>query len=89
MYSCSNHNTRLLFLLLLLLFRCHRGVDGASLLWHYLSDGKPAIFDPAVYYGHSEADFGIMRMFGGVTSDFYDAYFEVGVRVLYKFYGTM
>ena len=22
-------------------------------------DGQPSIFDPAVYYGHSEADFGM------------------------------
>ena len=29
------------------------------------ADGTPAIYDPASYYGHYEADHGINRMFGG------------------------
>ena len=41
------------------------------------SAGKPVLFDPAAYYGHSEAEFGIINMFGGVSKDFYDAYFSV------------
>lgn len=28
-------------------------------------EGRPVIFDPACYYGHREAELGIMRMFGG------------------------
>lgn len=27
--------------------------------------GEPVIFDPACYYGHREAEFGMMRLFGG------------------------
>nr|CDI54208.1 conserved hypothetical protein [Melanopsichium pennsylvanicum 4] len=29
------------------------------------------------YYGHNEAELGIMNMFGGFTQDFFDAYHEV------------
>jgi hypothetical protein len=39
-------------------------------------DGEPSIFDPAVYYGHSEADFG-MSWCAGFSSAFYDAYHRV------------
>lgn len=39
-------------------------------------DGQPSIFDPAVYYGHSEADFG-MSWCAGFSSAFYDAYHKV------------
>ncbi len=39
--------------------------------------GRPVIFDPAVYYGDHEAEFGIIEMFGGFTADFYRAYQEV------------
>ena len=35
---------------------------------------QPFIFDPASYYGHYEAEFGIMKMFGGFGKDFFDAY---------------
>ena len=38
-------------------------------------DGQPAVFDPAVYYGHSEAEFG-MSWCAGFGPEFYDAYFE-------------
>ncbi|KAI7888985.1 Fructosamine/Ketosamine-3-kinase [Mucor mucedo] len=40
-------------------------------------DHQPVIFDPASYYGHHEAEFGIMKMFGGFTSDCFDAYYDV------------
>jgi fructosamine-3-kinase len=36
--------------------------------------GQPVIFDPAVYYGHREADLAMTRLFGGFTQDFYNAY---------------
>lgn len=39
-------------------------------------DGAPSAFDPAVYYGHSEAEFG-MSWCAGFSDAFYDAYFEV------------
>ena len=43
------------------------------------NDGQclPCIFDPACYYGHDEADFGIAHMFGGLSEEFYEAYFEL------------
>ena len=39
--------------------------------------GKPVIYDPAVYYGHDEAEFGILLMFGGFTQEFHEAYREL------------
>lgn len=42
----------------------------------YLSDGTPAIFDPAVYYGDREADLAMSELFGGFGRDFYAAYQE-------------
>lgn len=39
-------------------------------------EGKPAIFDPATYYGHHEAEFG-MSWCAGFTGDFWRAYHEV------------
>ena len=41
------------------------GFDGA---------GAPVIFDPAVYYGHREADLAMTELFGGFSADFYAAY---------------
>ncbi|KAJ2502811.1 hypothetical protein GGH96_000828 [Coemansia sp. RSA 1972] len=40
------------------------------------SSGEPVVFDPAAYWGHHEAELSIMRMFGGYSSEFYDAYHE-------------
>ena len=37
-------------------------------------DGQPVIFDPAVYYGDRETDLAMMRLFGGFTGAFFDAY---------------
>ncbi|PWN89337.1 Ketosamine-3-kinase, partial [Acaromyces ingoldii] len=39
--------------------------------------GEPIIFDPSSSYSHNEAELGIMRMFGGYSSDFFDSYHEV------------
>ncbi|MGM0632846.1 MAG: fructosamine kinase family protein, partial [Pseudomonadota bacterium] len=39
--------------------------------------GQPVIYDPASYYGHREAEFGMMRLFGGFTADCEAAYQEV------------
>ncbi|MEE9492872.1 MAG: fructosamine kinase family protein [Gammaproteobacteria bacterium] len=38
--------------------------------------GKPAIFDPAVYYGDRETDLAMTKLFGGFGKDFYAAYEE-------------
>ncbi len=55
---------------------------GASVLhgdlWggNYLvsSDGEPVLIDPAVYYGHREADLAMTELFGGFQAPFYRAY---------------
>ena len=39
--------------------------------------GEPVIFDPASYYGHREAEIGMMRMFGGFDARCETAYAEV------------
>ncbi len=36
--------------------------------------GEPAIFDPATYYGHREADLAMTELFGGFQDRFYDVY---------------
>ena len=36
--------------------------------------GTPALIDPAVYYGHREADLAMTELFGGFQDRFYDAY---------------
>ena len=50
-------------------------------LWggNYLisKDDTPYLIDPSVYFGHSEVDLAMSRLFGGFSSRFYDAYFEV------------
>jgi protein-ribulosamine 3-kinase len=39
-----------------------------------LPDGRPALFDPAVYYGDRETDIAMTRLFGGFDESFYAAY---------------
>jgi fructosamine-3-kinase len=39
--------------------------------------GLPCLIDPAVYYGHREVDLAMSQLFGGFSSEFYDAYQEV------------
>jgi fructosamine-3-kinase len=39
--------------------------------------GEPVIFDPSSYYGHNEAELGIMKMFGGFGGAFTEAYHAV------------
>ena len=49
-------------------------------LWggNYMVDekGSAVLIDPAVYYGHREADIGMTKLFGGFSSEFYKAYNE-------------
>lgn len=40
----------------------------------FLSDGRPALFDPSPLYGDREFDLGATTVFGGFSEDFYDAY---------------
>lgn len=37
-------------------------------------NGEPVLIDPAVYYGHREAELAMTRLFGGFSQAFYDAY---------------
>ncbi|KAH9516058.1 ketosamine-3-kinase isoform X2 [Dermatophagoides farinae] len=39
-------------------------------------NGDPVIFDPASFYGHSEYELSISKLFGGFSSIFYDEYFN-------------
>lgn len=47
-------------------------------LWsgNYMVDikGQAVIIDPAVYYGHREADLAMTKLFGGFTNKFYESY---------------
>ena len=47
-------------------------------LWagNFLCDenGSAVLIDPAVYYGHREADLAMTKLFGGFTRAFYDSY---------------
>ena len=40
-------------------------------------NSKPYLIDPACYYGHSEADLALTYMFGGFSTDFYQAYHQI------------
>lgn len=42
--------------------------------WLALNSGEPALIDPAVYYGHREADLAFTELFGGFPATFYAAY---------------
>ncbi|MDR2121046.1 MAG: fructosamine kinase family protein [Tannerella sp.] len=49
-------------------------------LWsgNFLCDplNRPVLIDPAVYYGHREAELAMTTLFGGFPQEFYDAYSE-------------
>lgn len=62
-----------------------------------LRDGRPVVFDPAVYFGDREADIAMTGLFGGFPREFHDAYsaafaldkgFEVR-RTLYNLYHVL
>ncbi len=38
--------------------------------------GEPVIIDPAVYYGHREADLAMTHLFGGFSNEFYNSYLK-------------
>jgi fructosamine-3-kinase len=42
--------------------------------WLATASGEPALIDPAVYYGHREADLAFTELFGGFPAAFYSAY---------------
>ena len=43
----------------------------------FLSSGRPAIFDPAVYFGHREMEIAFTHLFGGFSPKFYAGYESV------------
>ncbi|MGV6808708.1 MAG: fructosamine kinase family protein [bacterium] len=40
----------------------------------YTPSGEVVVYDPAVYYGDHEADLAMTELFGGFSTEFYDAY---------------
>jgi fructosamine-3-kinase len=44
--------------------------------WLVTDNGQPALIDPAVYYGHREAELAFTELFGGFSGRFYAAYNE-------------
>lgn len=40
------------------------------------AEGKPCLIDPAVYYGHREAEIAFTTLFGGFSAEFYNSYQE-------------
>jgi protein-ribulosamine 3-kinase len=42
--------------------------------WGFTEEGEPVVFDPACYYGHSEAELAMMTLFGSLPASFYKAY---------------
>jgi fructosamine-3-kinase len=50
-------------------------------LWggNYMSNesGAPVLIDPAVYYGHREAELAMTKLFGGFSASFYKSYNEI------------
>ncbi|HKK71687.1 MAG TPA: fructosamine kinase family protein [Candidatus Krumholzibacteria bacterium] len=43
---------------------------------HCTADGAPALIDPAAYFGHREAELGMMSLFGGFGPAVWEAYQE-------------
>jgi protein-ribulosamine 3-kinase len=43
---------------------------------HTAPDGRPGLIDPAAYYGHREAELGMMVLFGGFSERVFAAYDE-------------
>jgi len=42
--------------------------------YFYDTEGTPAIYDPAVYYGNREIELAFTHLFGGFSRDFYSSY---------------
>jgi fructosamine-3-kinase len=43
----------------------------------FTTDGKPVIFDPAIYWGDREVDLAMTELFGGFPAAFYESYEQV------------
>jgi fructosamine-3-kinase len=91
-YRLAEHNgladSQMSALMAKLETRIHHYLDGTDEvpallhgdLWsgNYLvgPQGEPCLIDPAVYYGHREADLAMTRLFGGFDEAFYRSYHE-------------
>jgi fructosamine-3-kinase len=53
----------------------HGDLWAGNLMWD--QQHTPVLIDPAVYYGHNEADLAMTELFGGFQKDFYEVYHEV------------
>jgi protein-ribulosamine 3-kinase len=53
----------------------HGDLWSGNFMW--TSNGKAALYDPAVYFGHREMDIGMTLLFGGFDKKFYEAYNSV------------
>ena len=52
----------------------HGDLWSGNLLW---TSGGAALVDPAAYWGHREAELGMLTLYGGLGPDFYDGYRRV------------
>ncbi len=53
----------------------HGDLWNGNYMW--TKDGRTAIYDPAVYFGHREMDIAMTRLFGGFDRQFYDGYNDI------------
>ncbi|WP_407692705.1 fructosamine kinase family protein [Reichenbachiella carrageenanivorans] len=50
--------------------------SGQAIFWQMCMGSLSFMIDPAVYYGHREAELAFTRMFGGFENRFYESYHE-------------
>lgn len=78
-YSCTLKFSRLFLKLESLLPREKPALLHGD-LWNgnfmFTEQGRVAVFDPAVYYGHREMDIAMTTLFGGFGQEFYNSYNE-------------
>ena len=53
----------------------HGDLWNGNYMW--TKDGRTAIYDPAVYFGHREMDIAMTKLFGGFDRQFYDGYNDI------------
>ena len=53
----------------------HGDLWGGNFIIH--ESGTPYLIDPAVYFGHSEIDLSMSKLFGGFGAPFYSTYYDI------------